>query len=174
MKSAKIKEVDLFYPKALKDDWFNKDLPYQWKRQYPMLFDKNDIELVRGGPTNKGQPNLHFVEWFVAIYYFHTRGYYSLVEKYYEKKPKQKIQVLKELSEYHKVNLHEYFNKKRKRWTQPPDLLIYKQDRKKIMFFVEVKDKDTNDKLHDKQKEYFLRLSKKLGVPVIVANLHPV
>ena len=76
-------EINLFYPKKLFSYWMKKKLQDHWKNQYPMLFDKNDYAISKTQP-NSQRPTYHFGEWFTAIYFLHTYGYFSLVEKYFE------------------------------------------------------------------------------------------
>lgn len=63
----------------------------EWVRQYPQLFDADDLR-----QTIK-QPAGHFCEWFVAIYLYHRHGALSLIEKYAYANHLRKVQMLEKL-----------------------------------------------------------------------------
>jgi hypothetical protein len=90
--ATKVRPVNtIWFDQALRDQW-PKPLADQWSRQYPRLFDIDDLRITRE------QRDKHFYEWLTAICLFHTSGALSLVEKYtFGKAHPRKHQVLKRL-----------------------------------------------------------------------------
>lgn len=76
-----------------KELFCSKELYLEWAKTYPMLFDKDDLRLAE----NQAELGYHFCEWLAVVLMYHTRGLYSLVEKYQYKNHKSKQEVLKKL-----------------------------------------------------------------------------
>ncbi len=55
-----------------------------WHKQYPQLFDKDDVRVAYT------QPDYHFFEWLSAILFFEATGYLSLQEYILPTYPRQR------------------------------------------------------------------------------------
>jgi hypothetical protein len=119
-----------------------------WAKQYPKIFDKDDIRVTRK------QQNYHFFEWLAAIIIYNSTGYFSLVEKYEFQNHERKQKILRKLmtnEQITQIYLH---------GAQCPDLLAYSPDHRD-WFFCEVK--GPRDKLRKEQITYFEKLKKFTG-----------
>jgi|SRR5664279_4902115 hypothetical protein len=74
----------IYCPQVLPELW-RQSLPgeppplaRQWYRQYPAVFDDDDLDHV----VNQAPRGYHFYEWYTAIHLFQRDGSRSLVEKY--------------------------------------------------------------------------------------------
>ena len=148
-------KTDFFsYMPDLFKEWKEGHLPLKFRKQYPDLFDEDDLRI-----TIK-QPQYHFIEWLAAIH-FHKLGYKVLIEQYVYKTHKRKMTVVKNYlgEDGLKFLKHEGTSYK----TQPPDLFVYKYDQ---FFFVEVKSE--KDKLSATQEDFFTKIEKKFKTEVIL------
>ncbi len=73
----------IYCPRVLPELWRQgggepPELAKQWHRQYPELFDDDDLVHVKKQATD----GYHFYEWYAAIHLFQRDGSRSLVEKY--------------------------------------------------------------------------------------------
>jgi hypothetical protein len=74
----------IYCPQVLPELWRQglpgepPELAKQWHRQYPELFDDDDLVHVQ----NQARRGYHFYEWYAAIHLFQRDGSRSLVEKY--------------------------------------------------------------------------------------------
>ena len=144
-----MEEIFLTYDKNFHTRWKNGVLCHEWFAEYPDIFDEEDYRLA------KKQSSYHFGEWFAAIYYG-QRGYRSLLEKYGCKNHARKNKVVARYLDLEKLKTIPKF----------PDLFVYKENE---FFFVEVKKE--NDRLSDKQKEYFEKIESEFKCKVILCNL---
>jgi hypothetical protein len=149
------KIAEIVYSDKQREAFKNDLLRNLWAKQYPMLFDKNDIS------NAKNQPKNHFFEWLAAIVIFNTTGNLSLVEKYEFQNQPRKRKILKMI--LNKDQLDILGADKR----QCPDLFVYSSDYKD-WFFCEVK--GHKDKLRVSQRNYFRQLEKTLKKPVYVIH----
>jgi hypothetical protein len=53
-------------------------LASEWARQYPRLFDQDDLDLI----VNQAPDGYHFAEWYATIHLFVRDGVRCLIEKY--------------------------------------------------------------------------------------------
>jgi hypothetical protein len=101
-------------------------LALEWTRQYPMLFDQDDLDLI----VNQAFKGYHFAERFAAIHLFIRNGARSVIEKYdtYENHfrarhqhvhPEKMALYVGAVSEEHRAIHHEICSKWR---VQLPDL----------------------------------------------------
>jgi hypothetical protein len=67
----------------------------QWTKEYPQIFDEQDIQLAisQAGPKMR----YHFHEWLAAVLIFHTYGYLSLIEQYEFKAAHERKQAVMKL-----------------------------------------------------------------------------
>jgi hypothetical protein len=107
-------------------------LAAQWSRQYPGLFDQDDLDLI----VNQACDGYHFAEWYAAIHLFVRDGARSVIEKYdtYENHyhdHRQKTHLYKislyesAVPEEHRALHHEICSRHR---VQLPDLLVLAPD----------------------------------------------
>lgn len=150
------KEIGVFeyHPQQL-DRFKSGELWNQWGKQYPDLFELQDIEIAR----NQARNGYHFFEWISAILLWHTTGYLSIVEHYEftrHKEKRAKLQRLVSPDVFDLITNHKenYGN------TQCPDLLVYSPDYTD-WFFCEVK--GPKDRISPSQKILFDELSRVSG-----------
>jgi hypothetical protein len=124
-----------------------------WAKQYPQLFDSDDIRLA------KSQPEYHFFEWLAAVVIYNTTGYLSLVEKYQFHNHKRKRRILGKILSEEQLRILECGN------VQCPDLFVYSRDYKD-WFFCEVKGK--TDRLRQAQRKFFEQLMEITNKPVVL------
>ena len=136
------------YTELQRNRFRSGELTRIWARQYPKMFDKDDIRIT------KKQPNYHFFEWLAAVIIYNSTGYLSLIEKYEFQKHKRKQKILR------KLMTNEQIAQLYLPGTQCPDLLVYSPDYKG-WFFCEVK--GSRDKLRREQMKYFKKLYKATG-----------
>lgn len=110
------------YPAFLRKLWTDKKLQNIWYKKYPQLFDEQDYTQALN------QPAPHFCEWLVAIHYYCTKGFYSLVEKYTSANHPRKLDIAKKY-----INL-DTFNPS---W-KTPSLFLYNPNDTTDFQFVEV------------------------------------
>ena len=147
-----------FHPHQ-RDKFRDGSLASSWAKQYPQLFDDQDLRL------SMSQNVYHFFEWLGAILLFNTTGYLSLVEKYEFKRHKRKQGILKQIMSSEVLDLIQ--NKD----TQCPDLLAYAPDRSG-WFFCEVK--GPGDRLTSAQKHYFGDLSRLTEKPIRIIKFREI
>lgn len=141
----------IWFEQALRNDW-PRPLADHWLRQYPALFDADDLRITRE------QPDKHFYEWLTAICLFHTAGALSLVEKYtFGRAHPRKHQVLKRLLTPEQIEFLRGLP------NQPPDLLVYTPAYDRY-WFVEVK--GPTDRVRAIQRATNEAIRQELGVPV--------
>jgi hypothetical protein len=142
-----------------------KPLAWQWSRQYPELFDADDVRIART------QTKYHFAEWFTAIHLFHRDGVLSLIEKYIFRTHPRKWRRLDEIQDGLFGQLQEIGRSLR---VQPPDLLLYSRDNT-LRGFAEVK--GPGDRKHPslRQLQSHREIEQRLGVPVetVIVRLLP-
>jgi hypothetical protein len=131
------------------------ELPRKWYKEYPSIFDEDDLRLAFSRPT------YHFFEWLGAICLYQRSGYLSLIEQYQFKNHKHKQAILSRLNFPGLKKAMEYQLRINK--TQAPDLLVYKPDYSD-WFFCEVKGRD--DPLSQQQRNHFTVLSEISGKPI--------
>jgi len=144
-----MREITLGYEKQILQDWKDKKLYEKWFKQFPDVFDKEDLGLARR------RPSFHFGEWFVAKHYA-EKGYKSLLEKFGCKNHDRKNKIISKYLNLKKLMCIPKF----------PDLFVYKN---KEFFFVEVK--KGGDRLNAKQGECFEKIKQEFGCEVILCNL---
>lgn len=152
-----MKTSGLKFDPNLRKDWLVGILPKKWKKEYPDLFDKDDLRIALS------QPQYHFYEWVVAIHYY-KKGYNVLVEQYIYESHQGKLNILKKIIGEDGVSFLKKLSKDLK--SQPSDLFVYKGYK---FFFVEVK--APKDRLHKQQEKLFKRIENKLKTEVIILNL---
>jgi len=126
-------------------------LAEQWARQYPLIFDDDDLRLA------KSQPQYHFFEWLGAVVLHTTTGYLSLVEKYEFSNHARKVTLLRQMLPQPVLQLVTA------RGAQCPDLFVYSPDQSD-WFFCEVK--GPIDRVRKEQEDYFAELAMVSGKPV--------
>lgn len=141
----------------LRKEWLAGKLPKKWKKEYPELFDEDDLRIALT------QPQYHLYEWLVAIH-FYKRGFKVLVEQYIYKTHRRKLRILSEI--IGEKGLLFLIKASRDLKSQPPDLFVYKGHR---FFFVEVK--APKDKLQKTQEKLFKNIENKFKSEVVVLNL---
>jgi len=152
-------ETIIHCPPALRAQW-GYGLAQDWRRQYPDVFDADDLRLV------KTQSNRHFPEWFAAIHLFHRDGVFSLVEKYGCANHLRKLAVWEALfSTTQRKTLDKICEDKN---VQGPDLLAYAPDRSR-RFFAEVK--GPGDRLSSDQIATHRAIAKYSGIPVEIIHV---
>ena len=119
-----------------------------WAKQYPRIFDKDDIRIT------KKQRNYHFFEWLAAVIIYNSTGYLSLIEKYKLQSQERKQKILR------KLMTNEQITQIYVHGVHCPDLLVYSPDYRD-WFFCEVK--GSSDKLRKEQIRYFEKLRKFTG-----------
>src|SRR6266481_4098460 len=70
------------------DRFVSGELWEQWAKDYPNIFDQQDIQIAKNQAGSAMR--LHFHEWLAAVLIFHTYGYLSLIEQYEFKAQKRK------------------------------------------------------------------------------------
>jgi hypothetical protein len=136
------------YTESQRDRFRSGELVRIWAKQYPRIFDKDDVRI-----TSK-QPNYHFFEWLAAVIIYNSTGYLSLIEKYEFQNHERKQKTLR------KLMTNEQMAQLCFPGVQCPDLLIYSPDYKDWLF-CEVK--GSRDKLRKEQIRYFEKLYKVTG-----------
>lgn len=160
-------------PRNLREQWRIDDspLPAKWHREYPELFDLDDLRLAQGP-----QRMNHFCEWCAAIYLFDRDRARCLVEKYdtYENHWHNRIRRghRRKVTEYERVVsedqrkvLHEICSTLR---LQLPDLLVIAADDHSFSF-AEVK--GPGDRLSPRHAKFHDEIRGRLGVSVEVLNV---
>ena len=155
-------ESTIFVTKELRAAW-----PKQaavWARQFPRLFDADDLRLTRSQPRN------HFSEWFAAIHLFQASGVRSLVQKYlFDDAHPRKAEALRAVLTLEQRNrLRSLCNRN---GCQPPDLLLF-DARNRLAGFAEVK--GPGDRLKPSQKRLLPDLELSFGVPAQVIHVRVV
>ena len=141
------------YTGSQRDRFRSGELVRILARQYPKIFDKDDIRIT------KKQPNYHFFEWLAAVIIYNSMGYLSLIEKYEFQNHERKQKILR------KLMTNEQIAQLYVPGAQCPDLLVYSPDYKD-WFFYEVK--GSRDKLRKAQISYFKKLYKVTGKRIYV------
>lgn len=143
----------LFYCPEQKERFKSGELPKEWKRQFPKIFDQDDLRLT------ESQRKLHFFEWLGAIVIFQDTGHLSLVEKYEFERHIRKTELAA------RILPKNVFALIKQKGAQCPDLLVYSNDLRD-WFFCEIK--GDKDDLSDAQRSYFGQLSRASNKPVKV------
>jgi len=131
-------------------------LPRSWRKEYPSLFDQQDVRLALN------QPNNHFFEWYAAIRIFAESGYLSLLEKYHFKSHTRKYRRFGELAPprvFYAATLARQYT------AQPPDLFTY-DPASGDWYFCEVK--GPGGRFRPSQSFFFAVLEDVSGKPVNV------
>ena len=147
----------------LRKSFQNGVLSHQWRKDYPMLFDDEDLALAISQNSN------HFYEWLGAIRIFEDKKYLCLVEKYQFKKHK----VQRDL--FHSIvpkEIYTFIDSPEYGGRQVPDLLAYSPD-KTDWFFCEVK--GWPDRMHEGsgQEIAFKRLEKNFNIVIQLLIFKP-
>lgn len=143
----------LYYCRGMRDRFRSGELPEKWSRNYPEIFDSDDLRLL------EKQPNLHFFEWLGAVVIWKMIGYFSLVEKYEFGRHARKTEVVHRLLPRNMLPLL------KEPQAQCPDLLVYSTDYSD-WFFCEVKGE--KDRIQGNQNRYFRQLNRASQKPVRV------
>jgi hypothetical protein len=108
---------------GLRRKWVAGSLAGRWAREYPLLFDADDLRITKNGR----QRLLHFYEWFLAIHLQKERAVLSLVEKYQYVRahPRKAAIVAKLMSEKDSDRINAICTRYS---VQAPDLLVYMPD----------------------------------------------
>lgn len=150
--------------KALRRLW-PTPLASQWRKQYPNIFDDDDLRITRRGRQRK----LHFCEWFAAIHLFHRDGAQSLVQKYvYERAHPTKYAKFLRLLGSERLDVLDAICERLH--VQPPDLFVYQPDAPRFGF-AEVK--GPGDKLSGGQIQSHRQIAHEMRLPVeiIIVNI---
>ena len=140
--------------RSQRDRFTSGELWAQWARDYPSIFDQDDVRLAR----SQAHLGYHFYEWLAAVLLYHSCGYLSLVEQYQFKNHRRKHELLQRLV---LPSVLEFISDRTAHGgVQCPDLLVYKPDLSD-WFFCEVK--GPGDKLSLQQEEYFGELAQQSG-----------
>jgi hypothetical protein len=146
MRIAELTTIE--YTESQRDRFRSGELVRIWAKQYPKIFDKDDIRITRK------QPNYHFFEWLAAVIIYNSTNYLSLIEKYEFQNHERKQKILRKLMTNEQI-AQIYLN-----GAQCPDLLSYSPDYRD-WFFCELK--GSRDKLRKEQITYFEKLEKFTG-----------
>ena len=142
--------------------WCAGELHDRWAREYPSLFDIDDLRLAE----KRHGERRHFWEWYGAILLHHMTGYSCLLAKYECKNHLWKVR------EVERVLPKEILSICRDREVhgraQAPDLLMYAPDYTD-RFFCEVK--GPGDSLRDAQIQKFEALGRSSGKPIWLLRL---
>jgi hypothetical protein len=141
----KIKELGTFvFTPEQRQRFAGGGLVTTWKREYALLFDRDDLRLATQQPTH------HFFEWLAAILIYSSTGYLSLIEKYHFGNHPHKAKALAKFHDERLGKALALITKRGRR--QPPDLLVYSPDFGD-WFFCEVK--GATDRLSVDQRKLF-------------------
>ncbi|MBA3853141.1 MAG: hypothetical protein C0503_01930 [Gemmatimonas sp.] len=155
-------ESSIFATKELRASW--PRLAAVWARQYPLLFDAQDLRLTRTQPKN------HFAEWFTAVHVFQVEGVRSLVQKYlYHDAHPEKAAVLRRILKTPDLERLRALCDRHK--CQPPDLLLFNM-KHQLAGFIEVK--GPKDRLKPSQRSLLPDLEQAFGVPVRLVHVRVV
>jgi len=84
--------VFTFHPER-REKFRTGELGEEWVRRYPVLFDIDDVRILR----TEHQRKYHFFEWLSSVLLYESTGYVSLMEKYCAKSHPKKIDLFSEL-----------------------------------------------------------------------------
>lgn len=155
--------TEIYYDPALRQQW-PRSLARQWRRQYPHIFDDDDVRLTRRQPAN------HFAEWLAAIHLFQRDGVFSLVEKYIFATHPGKCRRMREIQPGLLDTLRIIARDLK---VQPPDLLLY-SPHGGLRGFAEAKGiPGDRPRLSAKQVESHRLIRKQLNVPVETLIVRP-
>ena len=158
-----MKSLGVFeYDPQQREKFVSGGLWVQWAKDYPDIFDQQDIQIAKNqaGPKMK----YHFHEWLAAVLIFHTYGYRSLIEQYEFEAQIGKRAIIKRLlprDVFTLVTDH----KSAFGGIQCPDLLAYSPI-DSDWFFCEVK--GPGDRLREKQSRFFEELARVSGKEIRV------
>jgi hypothetical protein len=152
--SAVLDELRFCVSKSLRDSFRDGTLGRAWAAEYPELFDKDDVRLLR----TQHQRNYNFFEWLGAVLLYKATGYRSLVAKYGCKSHPHKLDILRRVcsKEMYRFLCEDDQN-------GAPDLFVY-DSATHDFFFCEVK--GPGDVVKPSQMAYFGRLHAMTGRPV--------
>jgi hypothetical protein len=125
----------------------------KWVKQYPELFDEDDVRITQN------QNDKHFFEWLAAVVIYNTTGYLSLIEKYEFHNHNRKRRIIEKMLDKEQISILESGK------NQCPDLFVYAPDYTD-WFFCEVK--GNTDRLRESQEKYFKRLMETTDKPVFL------
>jgi hypothetical protein len=152
-------EPVVYFDREQRRLWRSGQLPRTWRREYPAIFDPDDLRLALS------QPDYGFYEALVAVHLFEARGYLSLLPKYECPSAGYKREKLRRICDEHVINFMENAEGTQK---QPPDLLVYEPD-ESDWCFCEVK--GPGDRLRPEQEAYFDQLRQLTGKPLHVVHV---
>lgn len=132
-------------------------LSRHWAKQYPSIFDDDDLRLATGLQREKH----HFFEWLAAVHLYELTGYLSLVEKYDCRNHPRKHSL------FHSIVGPTVFANVMANPRGIPDLVVYSPDRSDWLF-AEVK--GSTDRLKEHQRSRMHGLAAITGRSVIVLN----
>jgi hypothetical protein len=140
-------------PRIRKQRWRALELQAPWRRNYPQLFDSDDLRLATGP---QGKSGYGLVEWLGAILLHNLTGYNALVAKYQFRNHPRKREIVGRLG------LSPLLRRGRQefRGTQGPDLLMFAPDFSGF-YFCEIK--GPGDTLKPLQERYFQFLEYETG-----------
>ncbi len=146
MKTQPYQERTLPYLKGERKLWRKRLLQGEWFREYPELFDCDDLKLA----MRRDKKSYEFGEWLTAIHFW-NKGFHVLLPKYTHKANEVKYQKAVDLLGKKDV----------KKLARPgrPDLLAYKD--KEHLVFVEVKVE--GDRVSRTQRKMMRRIAKYFG-----------
>ncbi|HET9401552.1 MAG TPA: VRR-NUC domain-containing protein [Candidatus Acidoferrales bacterium] len=139
------------------DRFVSGELWCQWAKEYPLIFDEQDVQIAKNQAGSKMR--YHFHEWLAAVLIFHTYGYLSLIEQYEFKVQARKREVIKctlPPAVFNFVTDH----KQKFQGVQCPDLFVYAPDCSD-WFFCEVK--GPTDDISKTQELFFDELAEVSG-----------
>jgi hypothetical protein len=145
----------IFFPPQLRAQW-PSPLTTEWAEAYPAIFDADDIR------NTLKQPKNHFYEWFAAVHLFHRDGALSLVEKYLFNNHTRKAALIRELLTEEQLHTLVQIHRDELK-IQPPDLLVFTPDRRRI-WFAEVKGPGDTPRPRQPESQHAIRT--RLGLPV--------
>jgi len=150
-----------FVSREKRDLFLRGDLWKTWHREYPEIFDADDLRLAQG----QASLGYHFYEWFAAIQLFEGLGYLSLVEKYQFKRHKRKYEVFSERIQSSTETLDLIKRRRDFGNVQLPDLFVYRKEDLSDWFFCEIK--GAGDRMRSSQEKFFRQLSQSCRRPVV-------
>ena len=149
-----MRDTTIYCSSQVRSEWPRVQAP-AWLRQYPQLFDRDDLRLALSQQRN------HFSEWFAAIHLFQRDGVRALVEKYaFEAHPAKVARMRRLLDEQDRDRLDALCAEHQ---CQPPDLLLYTA-KNQLAGFAEVK--GPGDRLKPKQASLIRAIERRFAVPV--------
>ena len=150
----------IWFDESLRKKHWPRPLADEWHREYPQLFDDDDLRITQQ------QEQGHFYEWLAAITLFHRSGVLALVEKYlFGRAHPRKDRIVRRLLTPDQIACL------RSLPNQPPDLLLYTPTFDRF-WFAEVK--GPTDHLRPVQLRTHETIMATLGVEVEIVRFQRV